>query len=132
MSEVEIFLDFINSTHKKIADAFINLAKYDAMPRCVWDFDENFVFVNEKFASCFGYTQEEMKGKPFTNFIFKEDIGKSIEIYTRNTNKDSITVMEGFTNRYVHKDGSIVTVLWLKGFNDFENRIGSGQIEIIK
>lgn len=129
---VSDFLENISNQHKKVAQAFINITKYDMLPRCVWDFEETFIYVNEKFAKCFGYTQDEMNGHKFKEFILPEDYGKSIDEYTRNQDKNNVTMIAGFTNRYFHKDGSIVTVLWLKGFNDFENHIGSGQIEIIK
>lgn len=125
------FIDLLNTVHAKVAESFINIAKYDYLPRCVWDFDSNFVYVNEDFASCFGYTSSEMSGQPFTKFIYHEDLNKSMDVYTHNTMNEGVTIIRDFSNRYVHKDGSIITVLWLKGFNDFNNRIGSGQIKII-
>ena len=125
------FIEKIESDRKKVANSFMNITKYDMLPRCVWDFEETFLYVNGKFAQCFGYTSADMKGKPFSDFIYHEDINKSMEEYTRNQADGNITMIEGFTNRYVCKDGSIVKVLW-HGFNDFENHIGSGQIEIIK
>lgn len=125
------FIDTLNSVHSRVAASFINLAKYDAFPRCIWDWDAHFIFVNEKFANCFGYTSSDMNGRPFSDFIYPEDMGKSMDEYTRNIENENINMISGFTNRYVCKDGSIVTVLW-HGYNDFENHLGSGQIEIIK
>jgi len=125
------FIEKIESDRKKVANSFMNITKYDMLPRCVWDFEETFLYVNGKFAQCFGYTQDEMNGHKFKEFILPEDYGKSIEEYTRNLENENITMIAGFTNRYVCKDGSIVTVLW-HGYNDFENHLGSGQIEIIK
>lgn len=125
------FIEALKNQHKKVADIFINFTKYDATPRCIWDWDGCFLYVNEKFANCFGYTASEMNGKPFGDFIYPEDMDKSMEEYTRNQADGNIRMIEGFTNRYVCKDGSIVTVRW-HGYNDFENHLGSGQIEIIK
>lgn len=128
---VSQFIDKIESDKRKVANTFMNLAKYDMLPRCVWDWDANFIYVNEKFAQCFGYTASEMKGKPFSDFIHPEDVDKSMDEYTRNQADNNVTMIEGFTNRYICKDGSVVTVRW-HGYNDFENLLGSGQIEIIK
>lgn len=134
MEEKEIlneFIDLLSATHKKVANIFINMTRFDAMPRCVWDFNSNFIYVNEDFAESFGYTPEEMKDQPFSKFIYSDDIDKSMEEYRRNLDDENITVIQNFTNRFVHKDGSILNVLWVKGFNDFENKLGSGQIRII-
>ena len=130
-ADYENFIGLLQSVHSRVASCFINIAKYDAMPRCVWDWEARFLFVNEKFAKCFGYTASEMNGRPFSDFIYHEDMNKSMDEYTRNLENEKITMIEGFSNRYVCKDGSIVTVLW-HGYNDFENHLGSGQIEIIK
>jgi PAS domain-containing protein len=125
------FIEVLNTVHSKVATAVINLTKYDYMPRCIWDWDAKFIFVNEKFANCFGYTASEMNGKPFSDFIYPEDLHKSMDEYTRNIQGHNISMIAGFMNRYVCKDGSIVNVLWY-GYNDFENYLGSGQIEIMK
>ena len=125
---IKEFVEHIEQLKIGAVSAIKNMAKYDALPRCVWDFNAHFVYVNDLFAECFGYTQEEMNGKPFSDFILPEDINKSMDEYERNQATNNVTMIEGFTNRYKHKNGSIVNVTCIKGFNDFENKIGSGQI----
>tara|TARA_R110000868_G_C10950556_1_gene767761 strand:- start:726 stop:1142 length:417 start_codon:yes stop_codon:yes gene_type:complete len=122
------FIATIKAENQRVIDTCRNMAKFDTLPRAIWDFSENFIYVNELFASKLGYSQEEMNGKPFVDFIYEDDINKSLEAYT--THLDTVTVIEGFTNRYKHKDGRIMFVKWLKFFNDFDNKIGSGQVEI--
>lgn len=123
------FIETIKNEKKLVLDSLRNIVSTDALPRCVWDFNETFVLVNDAFAECFGYTRAEMEGHKFTEFIIEDDIEKSIEEYTRNQEYEYITIIDGFENRYKHKDGSIIHVKWLKGFNDFKNKIGSGQIK---
>ena len=127
---IKDFLDHVNELKIGVVSAIKNMTKYDALPRCVWDFNAHFVYVNDLFAACFGYTPTEMNGKPFSDFILSDDLDKSMDEYVKNIDNQNVVVIDGFENRYRHKDGSIVNVKWIRGFNDFENKIGSGQIAI--
>ncbi|MDX1653139.1 MAG: PAS domain S-box protein [Brumimicrobium sp.] len=56
-----------------------------------------------------GYMPEEMIGKPYTDFIKKEDIPKSKEMY-KNLLKGIPT--NNFENFYTHKNGSFIPMIW--------------------
>lgn len=76
---------------------------------CVVDRDGNFVFVSAAFESMFGYAPSEVIGKPMDIMIFPEDVEKTHQVV------DSL--LEGelkprFENRWVHKSGRVVHVLW--------------------
>jgi len=56
-----------------------------------------------------GYQPEELIGQPFIEFVAPEDVAKS--------NEEALKVMSGvevrnFENRYIHKNGSLVNVIW--------------------
>lgn len=76
---------------------------------CVVDRSGRFVFVSAAFERIFGYAPVEVIGKPMVDFVFPEDRGKTL-----NTVE---TILAGelkphFENRWVHKDGRIIHVLW--------------------
>ncbi len=76
---------------------------------CTIDGDGKFVDVNAASLRIWGYTAQELKGIPFLDLVFKEDQEKTI--------KENSDIKQGletnfFENRYVHKNGSIVSNLW--------------------
>jgi len=76
---------------------------------CVLNADMQFVNVSKAMRNLWGYTNEAIIGKPFTDFVFPEDIEqaaksfKSIVAGASNINFDA---------RNIHKNGSIVPVSW--------------------
>lgn len=76
---------------------------------CTIDGDGKFVDVNAASMRIWGYTPQELKGTPFIDLVFEEDLEKTIK-------EDSILKQgpetSSFENRYVHKNGSIVNNLW--------------------
>ena len=76
---------------------------------CTIDAEGKFVDVNAASLKNWGYTPEELKGTQFLELVYKEDLEKTI-------NEDS-SIKDGvetgfFENRYVHKNGTIVSNLW--------------------
>ena len=68
-----------------------------------------FVDVSKASEKLWGYTQEELIGRSFIDFIFEEDREK-----TTNITRDIISGKEitNFENYYVHKNGSLVSMHW--------------------
>ncbi|SHE88695.1 hybrid sensor histidine kinase/response regulator [Flavisolibacter ginsengisoli] len=76
---------------------------------CSIDEEGKFVNVSAACEEIWGYTSLELYGKPYLNLVVEEDV----EI----TMKSARSIMNGivatnFENRYIHKDGSIVPMLW--------------------
>jgi PAS domain S-box-containing protein len=76
---------------------------------CSFDEEGRFVSVNAASEYLWGYKPEELIGKKYIDLVFHEDIEK--------TNATDVSIRGGmpvtiFENRYVHKDGHIVPVLW--------------------
>lgn len=76
---------------------------------CVVDTDGCFVSVTGACERIFGYTPEEMIGRPMLELILDEDRARTLHAVNQ--------VMDGqlqrhFENRYVRKDGRIVNIMW--------------------
>ena len=76
---------------------------------CVVDRDGHFVFVSPAFERLFGYAPAEVIGTPMLDLVFPEDRDKTLHTV------DSIlagVLKPSFENRWVHKSGRIVDVMW--------------------
>ena len=76
---------------------------------CVVDTQGCFVFVSAASERIFGYTPEEMIGRPMIDFVFHEDRPRTLQAVDE--------IVEGhsqphFENRYVRKDGQVVHIMW--------------------
>ena len=76
---------------------------------CTIDGNGNFADVNAASLRIWGYTPQELKGTPFIDLVFKEDQEKTVK---ENSNIKHGSETNFFENRYVHKNGSIVSNLW--------------------
>jgi len=76
---------------------------------CMVDPDGRFVFVSSASESIFGYTPEEMIGKRMIDLVFPADRARTLAAAQDIMNgKTHIN----FENRYLHKDGGIVHIMW--------------------
>ena len=76
---------------------------------CVVDTRGRFVFVSAACERIFGYTPEEMIGRPMIDFVFPEDRPRTLQ------QADDIVAgrpQPHFENRYVRKDGKVVHIMW--------------------
>jgi PAS domain S-box-containing protein len=76
---------------------------------CVAGFDGYFKRVNPAWAKTFGYTSQEMRSKPFLEFVHPDDREKTIKETNRLARGGEII---SFENRYQCKDGSYRWLLW--------------------
>ncbi|GAB2622771.1 hypothetical protein GCM10027035_18240 [Emticicia sediminis] len=76
---------------------------------CTIDNQGKFTNINAAIYKLLGYRPEEVIGKLCFDFIYPEDIPMSREIGKKIIDGKGI---ENFENRYVHKDGRIIDVLW--------------------
>src|SRR5512141_501035 len=76
---------------------------------CVVDTRGCFVFVSAACERIFGYTPEEMIGRPMIDFVLPEDRPRTLQ------QADDIVAgrpQPHFENRYVRKDGKVVHIMW--------------------
>jgi PAS domain S-box-containing protein len=87
---------------QKIMDASLDII-------CSMDEEGTFISVSKASFNILGYHPEELVGRDYIDFVVKEDVDK--------TGKTESSIMEGFPvttfeNRYTHKNGNIVDILW--------------------
>lgn len=73
------------------------------------DFDGYFQVINKRWAEVLGFSEEELKSKPFIEFVHPEDQQRTID-ETASIGEGAKTI--AFTNRYICKDGSTVWLQW--------------------
>ncbi|TDY04359.1 diguanylate cyclase with PAS/PAC and GAF sensors [Thiohalophilus thiocyanatoxydans] len=82
---------------------------------CVVDVEGRFVFISAACERIFGYTPEEMIGRNMIEFVFPDDRERTLAA--------AATIMDGmphphFENRYVHKDGRVVDIMWSASWSE--------------
>jgi PAS domain S-box-containing protein len=76
---------------------------------CVVDRQGRFVSVSGACERIFGYTAEEMLGKPMIDLVLPEDRARTLKAVERI---EAGYLQLHFENRYVRKDGRIVHIMW--------------------
>ncbi|OOG38113.1 diguanylate cyclase [Rhodanobacter sp. C05] len=76
---------------------------------CVVDVEGRYVFVSAAFERIFGYTPEEIIGKPMIELVHPDDRERTLQAASE--------IMAGqpkphFQNRYVRKDGRVIHIMW--------------------
>lgn len=87
-------------------EPFFDLSK-DCL--CIADYDGYFVKVNPAFIELLGYSEEELKSRLISEFIYTED--QKLTAAHRKTLKENVPLIN-FENRYVCKSGDIVWLHW--------------------
>lgn len=89
---------------------------------CVVDGEGKFLLVSKASTKILGYTPEELIGTNYKDYVVEEDLPKTLA--TESLFKQSLE-LNSFENRYIHKNGSIVYLLWSARFNTEENLLYS-------
>ena len=89
---------------------------------CTVDADGRFVSINPACEQLWGYSQEELIGRQYIELVVPEDVPK--------TNDVAAKIMAGenavdFENRYRHKNGSQVHVMWTASWSETQQLIFS-------
>ena len=76
---------------------------------CVVDVEGRYVFVSAAFERIFGYTPQEIIGKPMIELVHPDDRERTLQTARE--------IMAGqpkphFQNRYVRKDGRVIHIMW--------------------
>lgn len=76
---------------------------------CTIDKEGKFVSVSAASKRIWGYNPTELIGKNYIDYVFSQDITKTLETDISIQNGVPVTMFE---NQYMHKDGHIVPMLW--------------------
>tara|TARA_R100001377_G_scaffold69639_3_gene44978 strand:+ start:1553 stop:2884 length:1332 start_codon:yes stop_codon:yes gene_type:complete len=76
---------------------------------CVVNPEGRLLFISAASEQMFGYTPEELVGKPIFDLVHPDDRDRSIAVSKRVNAGEEIV---GFENRYLHKDGRTIHVRW--------------------
>lgn len=79
---------------------------------CIADIQRaTFVKVNPAFERTLGYTQEELRNRPFLDLVHPDDVAKTKAVIEERLRHGQIVF--NFENRYRHKDGSCRWLSWM-------------------
>ncbi len=82
---------------------------------CTFDAEGRFLQVNRACEVIWGYRPDELIGKPFLEMVHPDDRQKTIAIDASILSGIS---ENGFENRYLRKDGSVVPILWTANWSE--------------
>ena len=100
------------SKHKKLEEEFNQIFTMSLDMLCVADITTaTFLKVNPAFTKALGYSEEELLGSPFFDFIHPEDIDSTRSVVDEKLCLGTKAI--NFENRYLCKDGSYRWLSWM-------------------
>lgn len=103
---------------KPSGDAFLsNVLEMMLDAVCVVDTEHRFVFVSAACERIFGYTQKEMVGRRMLDFVHPDDRARTLQAVDEIV---TVAPKPHFENRYVHKDGHAVHIMWSARWSETE------------
>ena len=84
---------------------------------CTIDAEGNFVSMNPASGKMWGYEPNELIHGSYLALVVPEDVEKTIESARSNMSGHGLTDLE---NRYTHKDGSIISLMWTSHWSTSE------------
>lgn len=82
---------------------------------CSFDEEGRFVHINCVSEYIWGYKPQELIGRKYIDFVFHGDVENTLNTAIDSRNDISVTMFE---NRYIHKNGNIVPMLWSSIWDD--------------
>lgn len=76
---------------------------------CIAGMDGYFTRINPAFYTTLGYTEKEMLGKPFLDFVHPEDRPKTVAAVEQLAAGENLV---NFINRYQHQNGNYLWIEW--------------------
>ena len=100
------------SERKKTDEELVQLFSMSLDMICIADIETaTFIKVNPAFTDILGYTEEELVGKPFSDFIHPDDIDATQAVVEERLRVGAKVI--NFENRYRCKDGSYRWLSWV-------------------
>ena len=87
---------------------------------CIAGMDGYFKRINPAFCTTLGYTEKEMLGKPFLNFVHPEDRPKTVAAVEQLAAGQNLV---NFINRYQHQNGNYLSIEWTAAPNSDKTAI---------
>ncbi len=84
---------------------------------CSVDAEGRFVTVSSACFNLWGYLPEELVGRKYIELVAPEDVDKTTEAAASIMSGDAAT---NFENRYLHKNGSLINVMWAASWSESE------------
>lgn len=116
-------MDFqeINSSERILYEEYSALFELSTDLIAIADADKRFVHLNPAWEKLLGYTLEELKSRPFIDFLHPEDIQKTLS-FIEEASKDKEDV-PSFINRYRCKKGGYKWLEWKARFSKYGKKI---------
>ncbi|MFO7656532.1 MAG: PAS domain S-box protein [Bacteroidales bacterium] len=103
-----VILDITSS--KQTEEEFESLFNLSADLICIASLDGYFLKINPAFNKLLGYSDRELKSRPYIDFVIEEDKQKTFDVISEQLRKGKTVV--NFQNRYHCKDGNIIWLDW--------------------
>ncbi|WP_069130184.1 PAS domain S-box protein [Rhodohalobacter halophilus] len=87
---------------------------------CVIDKDGKFEMVSPAAENVWGYRPSELEGEKYINYVISEDIKKTEKFASEIMSGESQT---NFENRYRHKNGDIIPIVWAARWSDADQKM---------
>jgi len=110
----------VEESKKKIAESekkYKNILDQSQDIICTVSRKGVFLEVSAASKQIWGYTPQELTGLSYNKVIFPEDLLKTQEVWYECIKGAIVT---NFLNRYIHKDGRIIPVIWSVKWNEKE------------
>lgn len=109
---------FVPSSNEKLGKEAEQLIDASLDVICSIDSEGRFIKVSSACTTLWGYSPEELAGKPYMDLIHPDDVEKTKSIAQDIIDGVNVTTFE---NRYVRKDGQIAYNLWSARYDDRSN-----------
>ncbi|MBF0338367.1 MAG: PocR ligand-binding domain-containing protein [Nitrospirae bacterium] len=112
LNEQELLLKSIQETTARLRYSEEELKRFFDLSidmLCIADIDGYFRLLSPSFGKTLGYTDEELKSRPFIEFVHPDDVEKTLNEVKRLS--QGIPAID-FENRYLCKDGKYKHIQW--------------------
>ena len=82
---------------------------------CTFDAEGRFLQVSRASQAVWGYSPEELIGRPFLEMVHPDDREKTMSVDANILRGET---ENGFENRYLRRDGTIVPIVWTANWSD--------------
>ena len=96
-------------TEREMASQFTTFFEASLDLLCIRDSAGRFVRANQAWTKVLGYEVKELEGARMIDFVHADDLGDTTGHMTRMRVEDEV---DGYTNRYRHKDGGYRSLEW--------------------